>query len=174
MQRYFLIAFSILSIMGMAILALVGCGSVEYNPTDLEKTGLDARATLNAADLAEKRTEQARAEAEKQAEIQAARTEGAAKAESERIRQEMAGTRQAFDVQYQGMKATQEAGAIYAQMTQQVVATQTAYPQTATPLAATQAAVVRGAQRDERRAYWSQAADPFGAVAPATVWMTLR
>ena len=118
MQRYFLIAFSIFSIMGMAILALVGCeglgegGGSKTSPYDLEQTGLDARATLNAAGLAEKRTEQARAEAEKQAEIQAARTEGASKAEIERIQQEMAGTRQAFDVQYQGMKATQEAGAI--------------------------------------------------------------
>src|SRR4030067_2371699 len=96
MQLYFLIAFSILSIMGMAILALVGCeGLGEYNATDLEKTGLDARATLNAADLAGKRTEQARAEAQKQAEIQAARTEGASKAGIERIQQEMAGGRPA-------------------------------------------------------------------------------
>ena len=178
MQRYFLIAFLIFMCVGMAILALVGCeplgeGRSQTSPYDLEQTGLDARATLDSADLAGKRTEQARAEAQKQAEIQAARTEGASKAEIERIQQEMAGTRQAFDVQYQGMKATQEAGAIYARMTQQVVATQTAYPQTATPLAATQAAVVRGAQRDERRAYWSQATDPFVAIAPTMFWMTL-
>src|SRR3972149_4985591 len=116
MQRYFLIAFSILSIMGMAILALVGCeglgegGRLQTSSYDLEQTGLDARATLDSADRAEKRTEQARAEAQKQAEIQAARTEGASKAEIERIQQEMAGTSQAFDGQYQGMRATQEGG----------------------------------------------------------------
>ena len=72
MQRYFLIAFLIFMCVGMAILALVGCeglgegGGSKTSPYDLEQTGLDARATLDSADLAEKRTEQARAEAEKQ------------------------------------------------------------------------------------------------------------
>src|SRR3972149_10392859 len=99
MQRYFLIAFSILSIMGMAILGLVGCeglgegGRLQTSSYDLEQTGLDAWATLDSAELAGKRTEQARAEAEKQAEIQAARTEGASKAEIERLQQEKAGAR---------------------------------------------------------------------------------
>lgn len=108
-----------------------------------------------------------------QATLAAAQTQSAFGATQTEIAVRATATAQEIANQVAQASATASAESYQATATTIYQTTATAWPQTATPLAATQSAIVRDAQRAERREVWAARLEPITQVAPTLIVLVI-
>ena len=144
---------------------LLSACSDAYTPNDPNLAAQDARATIGAATAIAVSTAEAERQLAAESTRQAAATRQASEYEMALIDKQIQGTAEAIHAQ-QTLDARQFAAL---EATQQVYATQTAWPQTAVPLQATQAAIVASQQYANARADLGVLADVIKFVAALVI-----